>query len=291
MTVRSPHRRRLTRLLITCVCAAMASLQAGASAEPLTADELPPSLLAECDERAQAYGRYAPPIADAAGALIRLGVFKEQEFQDAKIGFCDLKRAGGPVAATSCDDGVILLDEKYASPGEALNLKATLAHEMMHHLQHRSAKARFGPGYCAGARYQADKPALEKEADAFGDRVAALLALGRDVEVVNACNTPVAIYLEADDPVAVRGSAPVFLGVPAGGAAIAGERALSGGLRFYAETAPKDGVRHVWQDKAGGETRMIEGRLVRLKRTRLAAADRADGPFRLRLTCPAVPPR
>jgi len=30
---------------------------------------------------------------------------------------------------------------------------------------------------------------------------------------------------------------------------------------------------------------------VRLKRTRLAAADRADGPFRLRLTCPAVPPR
>ncbi|MFN3958519.1 MAG: hypothetical protein ACK4NP_01250 [Parvularculaceae bacterium] len=266
----------------------MTSLQASAAAETLTADAMPPALLAECDARAEPFARYAPPIAEAAAALIRLGVFMEREFHDARIGLCDLKRARGPLAATSCEDGVILLDAQFADPGQTLPLRVTLAHEMKHHLQHAEKKARFGEAYCAGAQYGADKQELEAEADAFGDNVAGLLVLGRAVEIVNACDAAVLIYLEADDPAAIRDAAASFQRAPAKTAVISPERAFSGKVRFFAQSAPKDGQFHVWREGAGPHSRIVEGRPVRLKAMTLAAAGRDEGPFRLRLTCPAA---
>lgn len=257
-----------------------------AAAEPLTAGELPRALLAECDARAEPFARYAPPIAEAAAALVRLGVFREREFQDAKIGFCDLKRARGPLAATSCEEGLILLDAQYADEGQALPLRVTLAHEMKHHLQHTEKRAQLGVGYCASAQYGADKPALEAAADAFGDKVAGLLVLGRAIEIANACDAPVSIYLEADEPAAARDGAASFQRAPARAAVISPERALSGKIRFYAKSAPKDGLFHVWRDSAGSHSRIVEGRPVRLKAMTLTAAGREEGPFRLRLTCP-----
>ena len=267
--------------------ALLATVAEPATTQPLTADRLPPSLLADCDLRAEPYGAFAPAIAEAARALIDIGVFTQAALSDAKIGFCGLQRAGGPVATASCADGVILLDEKYARADQAFVLRATLAHELLHHRQHRERKARFGAGYCESARYGADKPALETEADAFGDAVAALFSLGRGIEIVNACDDPVSVYVEAVDPVAVRGAGAEFQRVPAGSSAIAADRALSGDIRFFAVTTPATGPAHVWRDKAGAATRYVEGRLVRLKSIRLAAQDRVNGPFRLRLACPA----
>ncbi len=264
---------------------ALLTFAAQASAEPLTADLLPAGLLAECDARAEPRGRYAAPIAAAARALADIGAVADTAFDDARIGFCGLRAAGGPVAAAACDTGVILLDEKYAGEGERLVLLATLAHEMKHHLQHRDAKARYGEGYCDSARYAADKPALEAEADVFGDAVAELFVRGRAVEIVNACDSPILIYLEADDPVAIRGAAPAFQRVAPKSSAVASERALSGIVRFHARTAPKVRPAYVWQDRTSAQSRFVEGRHIRLNEMRLVAASRENGPFRLRLTC------
>lgn len=275
----------ILRRVIVAAGAALACSVAPASSGPLTADRLPPSLLADCDARAEPLGRTAPTIAEAAAALIDIGAFSQKEFQDARIGFCALRSAGGPVAATSCGDGVILLDQKYAAASQTLNLRATLAHEMTHHLQHRDRKARFGDAYCASARYLADKAALEEEADAFGDKVAELFTLGRGVEIVNACDAPVSIYLEAENPIAVRGAEAAFQRVPAKGTATSTERALSGRFRYHARTMPTAGKAHVWEDRTSPQSRIVEGRLVRLKTLRLSASDRADSPFRLRLSC------
>lgn len=263
-------------------------LAPGVSArEPLTADQLAPALLADCDARTEPFGRLAAPIAAAATALIDLGVFGRRDFQAAQIGFCDLQGAGGPVAATSCGDGAILLDAKFAGADQALNLRATLAHEMTHHRQHRQAKARHGDTYCSSARYQADKPALEAEADAVGDKVAELFLLGRAVELVNGCDEALSVYLEADDPVAIRGAAPAFESVPAQSAAMSAERGLSRRFRFYAQTTPQDGPPKISGDRQGAQTRVVEGRQIRLTETLLPAPDRVDRPFRLRLTCTA----
>lgn len=263
------------------------SLDAGAiGAEPLTTDKLPPSLLAACDARAEPFDRYAPSIAGAAAALIDIGAFAREDFDDARIGFCAMQRASGPVAATSCEDGIILLDEKFAAASQTLNLRATLAHEMTHHLQHRTGRTRDGEAYCASARYAAEKPAFEAEADAFGDKVAALFLRGRGVEIVNACEAPVAIYIEAQDPVAVRGAGAAFEPVAARGRAMSAERSLSGRFLFYARTAPAAGPAHVWQDRTGAQSRIVGGRPVRLRTMRLSAPASLDRPFRLRLSCP-----
>lgn len=269
---------------MTALAATLLALVAGA-ADPLTADRLPPALLAECDARAAPYERFEPPVAAAAKALIDIGAAKREDFLDARIGFCALRDAGGPVAATSCGDGVILLDTKYADPREALSLRATLAHEMIHHRQHKEKKGRFGAGYCASPRYAADKSALETEADAFGDKVAALFLRGRGVEIVNSCGAPISVYLEAEDPVAVRKGSASFERVEAKSRKILGERARSGAVRFYARSTPAAGTVHVWQDVESAETRFVEGRLARLKRMRLTAPDGLDAPIRLRLEC------
>lgn len=259
-----------------------------AAAGPLPADKLAPSLLAGCDAEAGAFGRYAPPIASAARALIDLGSFDRGDFSGVRIGFCGLARAGGPVAVASCTDEVILLDDKYARAGQEISLGATLAHEMKHHLQHREKKAAYGAGYCAGPRYADDKPALEAEADAFGDAIAALLLRGRAIEIVNACDVPVRFHLEAENPIAARGAAPVFEHAPPLGSALSAERALSGRIRFYAETASARGRGRFWQDRSGPHARFVEGRLIRLREFSLAPRARETGAFTLRLVCPAA---
>lgn len=266
-------------------CTALLSLAAPARADPLTADLLPPQLLADCEARADPQGRFAPAIAAAARALIDIGVFAAEEFKDVRIGFCALQKAQGPVATAACADGVILLDEKYSRPDQALALRATLAHEMAHHFQHREKRKAFGDGYCESARYGADKPALEAAADAFGEAVAELFVLGRPVEIANACAAPVLVYVEAADPVAVRGAAPAFLRIEAGAAARSPEGALSGAVRYYAATAPETAPARVWRDEESAHTRIVEGRHIRLKETGLRAAGREKGPFRLRLKC------
>lgn len=269
-------------------CAALMSVTPGAAAEPLTADLLPPGFLDACEAAAPVFERYAAPVAAAARALADIGVFRADELADVRIGFCALQAAGGPVATASCSDGVILLDEKYAHASEGLTLRATLAHEMTHHFQHREKRAAFGPAYCESARYAADKPALEAAADAVGDAVAEMFVLGRSVEVANACATPVLVYLEAADPVAVRGATPAFFRIEPGAAATAPEGALSGAVRYYARTTPGAAPAYVWQDKTGPHARFVEGRNVRLKEMRLKAAGRETGPFPLRLTCAGV---
>ena len=278
---------RVTMLCAAAVLAAASAEAAGAGAtRPLTTDRLPQDLLAACDASAEPSGRYAPAIAGAAAALIDIGAATESDFEDAKIGFCSLREAGGPVAATSCEDGIVLLDEKFAAASQTLNLRATLAHELTHHRQHQERKARYGESYCASARYEADKPRFEAEADATGDKVAALFVRGRGVEIVNACDATIALYLEAENPVAARGAEAAFQRIPARSAALSPERALSGRFRFHARTAPDAGKIHVWENKTSAETRIVEGRTARLRSIRLSAPDRLDAPFRLRLACP-----
>lgn len=277
----------MTMRCVIAVAGAVFGLSAplAAAAGPLTADKLPPSLLADCDAQAEDYGRYAPPIADAARALIDIGVFTPSAFNGARIGFCGLQRAGGPVAAAACDEGVILLDTKYAADDQALPLRTTLAHELTHHLQHREAKALHGAGYCASARYAKEKPALEQKADAFGDMVGELFLLGRGVEIVNACDKPLLVYLEADDPVAVSGEKPAFQRIPARSAAMGSERALSRRFHYFAQTAPAAGAPRAPAQGQGAQARIVEGRAIRLKQTLLLAPDQDGGPFRLRLSC------
>ena len=261
-----------------------ASFAGAARAEALAADLLPAPLLAECEARAEDAAGYAPPIAAAAKALANIGAVAADDFDDARIGFCALRRAGGPVAIASCPDNVILLDEKYAPADQALALRATLAHEMTHHRQHRAMKKKYGAGYCASARYERDKPALEAAADAAGDAVAELFLLGREVEIVNDCDAGLLIYLEADDPAFARDA--VFERLAPRGRALSSERAFSSRFRFYAETTPSAGPAHRWPESAGAQSRIIEGRRISLMETRLAApANRETGAFTLRLSC------
>lgn len=280
---------KLREIVAMLSSAAFAALALANGNEPAarTADKLSPTLLAECDAGAAPFGRYDAPIAAAAQALIEIGAVRRDVFSDARIGFCALQAAGGPVAATSCGDGVILLDAKYIDAKEALNLKATLAHEMVHHSQHLAAKAQAGEAYCDSARYSNDKPGFEAAADAFGEKVAALFLTGRGIEVVNACESAISLYLEADDPVAVRTGAAAFEHVGPHSRHLLGERARSGAVRFYARTNPASGTVHVWQDAESAETRFVEGRLARLKRMRLTAPEGLEAPFRLRLQCRA----
>jgi hypothetical protein len=170
----------------------------------------------------------------------------------------------------------------YAAGDKRLALVAALAHEMQHHRQHKERKAAHGPGYCASPAYAAEKPQLEEEADSFGDAVAALFFVGRDVEVVNECAAPAAVYVEADEALTAPG-APAFTDVAALSRARLALKAVSGRVRYYAETAPEGGVRSVWRGADKADLRFIAGRPYALRRARLPAAAPTQGPFRLRL--------
>ncbi len=176
-----PLQSRGARALALAIAGAVAGLvfdvMSAAGAQPLPADDLPQTLLTACDEQAKAVGEFAGPIAAAVNELIEAGVFQREAIEGVRIGFCDLRNADGPVAATSCLDDVILLDAKYEAPSQALVRNATLAHEMKHVLQHREKKAAYGEGYCLSEAYETDKPGLEAEADKFGDEALEILLL------------------------------------------------------------------------------------------------------------------
>ena len=268
---------------IAAMLAALSSARAGETSI-LTADQLPPALLAACEARAAALDRAEPAIATSAAALTAIGALAPEDFDGVRIGFCPMRRESGPVGATSCRDDIILLDEKYRAPREALVLHATLAHEITHVRQHRAKKASLGAAWCDSAAFRAAKEAHEAAADEFGDKAAALIALGREIEIINDCDAPLLVYAEAVDPVPAGGVAAFERARPHG-AAVARDRALSGRVLYYAETAPASGPKRIFTDPKSSQSRFVDGRLVRLAAARLSAPDRLTSPFRLRLSC------
>jgi hypothetical protein len=256
------------------------------AAQAAPADALPRDLLARCDANAAIIQSAAPAILNSVAALERMGVLNRADFDDVKIGFCPLVEAGGPVATTACASDIILLDEKYTRAEQSFVLNATLAHEMKHLMQHRARRARYGAAYCASARYAAEKPQLEIEADAFGDATSALFSQGRPIEVTNGCALPLAIYVEPADPVAIADAAPALSVIAPHQRKELNMRALSSNALFYARTQPASGPAHVFERKSGPHLRFIEGRAYHLREARLSSAGRTDGPFRLRLSCP-----
>ena len=256
------------------------------AAKRLPSEKLPQAYLEACDDRAAPFGAYDRSIAAAVEDLTDIGVFEEAEFHDVKIGFCDLRKVRGPAGTTSCAHDTILLDSGYAARDQGLVLKATLAHEMKHVFQHRRLKAELGEDYCFTDRYAADKGWMEREADAFGDEVAALLFLGRKVEIRNDCPVAVSVYLEADRPLST-GDALGFITAPAHSITPSPERSVSKAFKLYAETAPGADRKKVWGDRTMAHTRRIKGGLYRLKSIALPNAERATGPFQLMLSCDA----
>lgn len=256
-----------------------------AMANPISSDEIPEHVLTECDKRAMPLGDSSRIIATAAEELIAMGVFAEAEFNNVKIGFCDLRRVQGPVATTSCARDTILLDSGYAAKDQSLVLKATLAHEMKHYFQHREQKAAFGESYCASDRYIEDKIWMEEEADKFGDEVAALLFLGRPVEIENECATPVSVYLEADRPKSVKNEPRGFLEAPPQSTVESPERSLSRSFRLYAESALEGDQKQVWRGSAMAHKIILDGRVLELSRITLSNPFRSTGPFLMRLSC------
>lgn len=256
-----------------------------ATASRFSSDQLPQDYLNACDDRAKAFGAYDRRIADAADDLTAMGVFKSEELHDVKIGFCDLRKINGPMATTSCTDDIILLDSGYAARDQGLVMKATLAHEMKHVLQHRELKEEFGEDYCFTDRYVADKSWMEEEADAFGNAVAALFFTGRPVEIRNDCPVAVSVYLEADNPISSMAGALQFMTAPPRSTIASSERAISKFFKLYAETEPYRGGIKVWRDARMAHTRIIEGGRYGLKSLTLPNAARSTGPFRMTLSC------
>ena len=283
------------RIAAAALCALFSVAMMGARAAslpaaPLPADDLDPALLAPCEAAAKPIDAGPQTIAAAFDDLIALGIVTPEDAAGARFGFCGLRRAGGPLATTSCADDTILFDAGTAAPGRGLILRTLLAHELTHIRQHRAARALHGAAYCASARYPADAAGFEREADAVGDAVRDLLVLGRPVEISNQCAGPAQIYMEVEDP-ADAGDARVerFVLAP-GSRTIAARRALSGWVKFYARTRGDDkGPDRVWEGRSRAHQRFVDGAGYRLKRIRLTAPASATGPditpFTLTLTC------
>ena len=252
----------------------------------MPADAMDQTLLEACDARANARGAYERPIAAAVEALTGMGVFSPEEFGDVKIGFCALRAAGGPLATTSCAGDIILIDDQYAARNEALPLKATLAHEMRHVLQHREQKALHGAAYCEGALYEADKPRFEAQADRFGAAVATLFFSGRAVEIRNRCDAAVTVYLEAQRPASAAGAALESVSIEANSKARAALRALSGRFNVAARTNDESAPQPETIADGKVRRRIVDGRTRYLTEATLASEDRATGPFFLTLSCP-----
>ncbi|MEZ5917837.1 MAG: hypothetical protein R3C40_09815 [Parvularculaceae bacterium] len=274
----------LRRSARSFVLAAMLGGPAVAAAEDgrQASDALAPALLSACDARAARYEELDPALAAAAQALIALAVFTPDDFAGVKAGFCTLRAHGGPVATTACAEDTMLFDEKYRADDQRLPLAATFAHEMKHRAQHAGLRARYGAGYCRSDQYRSDRAALEREADAFGDAVGALLFLGRAVEIRNDCAAVMSVYLEAERPA----SAPAHIGpvdVAPGAAAPTALHATAGAFKVYAHA---ESGAPVWAGgRSGGERWMIDGKAVPVRSLDLPAAVPASGPFVLRLAC------
>lgn len=274
--------------ILKAICLSLLGLSAAAAQAPSsTLDE---ALLSGCEAAArQAKGRSAEsaggPVRAAISSLTALGVFESDEFAGVSIGFCPLRAAGGPVGTTACAEDLILLDDKYRHDDQQLPLISTLAHEMKHVLQHREQRAAWGPGYCASARYLGDRDALEAEAGAFGDAVAALAHLGRPVAVENACNRTIRIYLDGDAMAQDAQPSGGLIEIDAKATAPTERTTRSRHVRFYAETASAPLRR--WENPNAMTAHRIEGRTRGLVDAVLASAARIDGPFVLRVTCGA----
>ena len=256
-----------------------------AFATPVPANELPKEMLIACDQNAKPFGEYADAIVDAVNDLVAIGAFSADEFEGVKIGFCGLRRAGGPAATTSCAEDLILMDSGYAAHDRRLVRNATLAHEMKHVFQHRALIAKHGDGYCGSERYAADWEWMEREADTFGDGVAELFFAGRAVEIKNECSVPVSIYLEADHPMAVAGERPVFLEAPAHGAIGSPERSTSKSFKVFAATVSEANQKIIRGGSAMANKRVVGGNTYGLESVALANADRSTGPFQMTLSC------
>jgi hypothetical protein len=275
----------LLAVLAPATTIALAEDGSPAPSLPLSSNELDPDLLAECDLRAQRYGGYDRVVQSAINTLTDLGVFAEEEFAHVRIGFCGLRRAGGPAASASCASDIILLDGKYANENQQLALVSTLAHEMKHVLQHAELKQKFGPEYCFSERYGADSVWMEKEADAFGDAVGALAVVGRPIEIENACPVAVSAYLDGENVFFDNGSAPKLISAASGSTVNVDATSASKIVKLFARSDEYFGRRWVWTDAKQGEERIIDGKRRRLTRYALSNRERASGPFVLKLSC------
>lgn len=280
----------LLRRVIVDVCVLIGVLLVAVrpvSANPVSSDEMSQDILNECDARAMPFGMFDRKIADAAKGLTAMGVFEEEEFHNAKIGFCDLRRVGGPAATTSCAGDTILLDRGYAAKDQDLVLTATLAHEMKHYFQHSEQKAKFGDSYCLTQNYIEDKVWMEEEADAFGDAVAELFFTGRPVEIENQCPVVVSVYLEADNAISVKGESLGFIDVAPGTTVLSSERSMSRFFKFYAESSPAEGRKQVWRGSTMAHKRVINESVYGLRPVMLSNPFRSKGPFQMQLSCEA----
>jgi hypothetical protein len=253
----------------------------------IASDQVPAEILRTCEAKAQAFGAYDVAVAGAIADLDALGVFAPEDFSAVRIGLCPLRAHGGPVATTACARDIILLDEKYAGADARPLLRATLAHEMQHVRQHRDRRVRRGAAWCDSDAYRPERAALEAEAAAFGDAVAALFYVGRPIEVRNACTVAVGVFLEGEGVAAGRAGARLF-DAAAGATVQAPSAATSRHVRYYARSAAADGRRWVWGDAQGPDRRFIDGRTVGLRRLTLPAPRDAAAPFRLVLRCPEL---
>ena len=242
-------------------------------------------MLETCDAHAKPVGDYDKAVQSAVDGLIALGVFTEAEFADVKIGFCDLRSAGGPVATASCSESTILIDRKYAAASERLVLISTLAHEMAHQLQFQSRKFLSGESYCFSEAYGAEKQQMEAEAAALGDAVVALAFVGRPIEIDNACPSAIEVYLDGEHVSFDSANPPKVVTVPANSTVSAGASSTSKFVNVYAASNHADGRRWAWGDMGSGGERIINGERRRLTRHALVNRERASGPFVLELNC------
>lgn len=257
-----------------------------ASADALPSDELPQYVLDACDVQAMSFGEYDKKIAASVEALTDMGVFSAAEFYNVKVGFCDLRRARGPAATTSCARDIILLDSGYAGEDQSLVRNATLAHEMKHVFQHREQKAARGESYCSSKRYHSDKEWMETEADAFGDSVAELFFTGRSVEIKNECPVTTSVYLEADTPLSANEDPLKFFDVAPYSTVRSPERAISKFFKIYAVTQSDRRQEQIWGGPAMAYKRFINGALYGLQQVTLDNSKRTEGPFQMVLSCP-----
>ncbi len=261
----------------------LAPVNAADSSGPMPSSALDQAMLAECEGHASAYGEYHHEVQSTIEALDRLGVFAPEEFQSVKIGFCDLRRHGGPVATTSCDKDAILLDEKYEDESSRFAMMSTLAHEMKHVLQHAENKRRYGDAYCSSEQYVKDKDSLERDADAFSVEVEKIAFLGRPVEIENTCPTAVEVYIDGESVRFHESNSDQFTTVLPNSKISANVMSTSKSIQYFAATTLANGGRRYW--RGGGEERIIDGVRQQLAPIELESRVRASGSFILRVHC------
>lgn len=298
--------RHLARsLLAVLMCFTVRMPMAAGEAVPLTGDQLDPAFLARCEANAYSLeqGLEPPPddalndtlydaLNDALADLASLDIVDNGAVAGMRAAFCPLKVQGGPLATTACAGEIILLDSGLAAADQRFALAVTLAHEITHVTQIRTAKAAQPGGYCNAGAFDRDAPGFEAEADRVSAQVRDLFVLGRAVDIHNQCTVPVRVFLELDHPqTGASGSVETLVLAPQS-TARASSRALSRWVRFYASTDPANppatsraADKKIWQSRSRRYARFLEGRIYRFMREALPAAAPTTGPFLLTLSC------